>query len=387
MNKGQIISGAGHLGLIGWALLGGVFPNTPETVEIAQVTTISEAEFAALVQRSASPGTTEAVRAPQAPEAVPREIRPEARTRTETAPAQMPPPERAEPTPDPLPETRPEPLPERPAAQLIDEAPVVTPPQEEVAMLPTPSARRPRPRPAQRIAPEPVAPPEPDVRPDDVAQVPAAPSTEPAEQTEPAREETAPEETATTIVPEADEAAPAPPSASVRPRTRPAVPAEQPASQAATAGAAEPPDRAAAATDTGAVNAALAEALGQVGGQGGGAAARDAGPSGPPMTEGEKDGLRVAVQRCWNVGSLSSDALATTVTVTVQMTEDSKPVPGSIRMTGSSGGSDVSARQAFEAARRAIIRCGASGFDLPREKYAEWREIEMTFNPESMRIR
>jgi hypothetical protein len=27
------------------------------------------------------------------------------------------------------------------------------------------------------------------------------------------------------------------------------------------------------------------------------------------MTDGEKDALRVAVQQCWNVGSLSTDAL------------------------------------------------------------------------------
>ena len=44
-------------------------------------------------------------------------------------------------------------------------------------------------------------------------------------------------------------------------------------------------------------------------------------------------------------------------------------------------------KQAFEAARRAIIRCGSSGFDLPAEKYGHWRDIEMTFNPERMRIR
>jgi len=38
----------------------------------------------------------------------------------------------------------------------------------------------------------------------------------------------------------------------------------------------------------------------------------------------------------------------------------------------------------FETARRAIIRCGADGFPLPVEKYGQWREIEMTFNPEGM---
>ena len=50
-------------------------------------------------------------------------------------------------------------------------------------------------------------------------------------------------------------------------------------------------------------------------------------------------------------------------------------------------GSELTEAQAYEAARRAIIRCGAKGFDLPREKYDHWRDIKMTFNPEKMRIK
>ncbi|MGM0661234.1 MAG: energy transducer TonB, partial [Pseudomonadota bacterium] len=110
-------------------------------------------------------------------------------------------------------------------------------------------------------------------------------------------------------------------------------------------------------------------------------------PSGPPLTGGERDALRVAVQECWNVGSLSSEALRTSVVVAVSMTRDGQPEIGSIRLAGSSGGGDAAAKQAYEAARRAIIRCGSDGFDLPAEKYDQWRDIEMTFNPESMRIR
>jgi hypothetical protein len=56
-------------------------------------------------------------------------------------------------------------------------------------------------------------------------------------------------------------------------------------------------------------------------------------------------------------------------------------------MLGFEGGSEAGARQAFEAARRAIIRCGATGFPLPPEKYDQWRSIEMVFNPERMRIK
>jgi len=91
--------------------------------------------------------------------------------------------------------------------------------------------------------------------------------------------------------------------------------------------------------------------------------------------------------KCWNVGSLSSEALGTTVVVTVSMSEDGRPDVASIRMTGYSGGSADAADRAFSAARRAIIRCGANGYDLPFEKYEQWRNIEMTFNPERMRIK
>ena len=105
------------------------------------------------------------------------------------------------------------------------------------------------------------------------------------------------------------------------------------------------------------------------------------------MTSGERDALRVAVQQCWNVGSLSSEALRTTVVVAVSLTEDGRPMGDTLRMLSYDGGTAESARQAFETARRAIIRCGANGFSLPPDKDAQWRDIEMTFNPENMRIR
>ena len=110
-------------------------------------------------------------------------------------------------------------------------------------------------------------------------------------------------------------------------------------------------------------------------------------PSGPPLTGSEKDAFRLAVSNCWNVGSLSTDALGTTVVVGFDMEQSGKPVTGSIRLVSFSGGTDAAARQAFEAARRAIIRCGARGFDLPVEKYDQWREIEATFNPQGMQFR
>ena len=69
------------------------------------------------------------------------------------------------------------------------------------------------------------------------------------------------------------------------------------------------------------------------------------------------------------------------------VSEDGKPQAGSVRMISSSGGSEAAAGQAFGAARRAILRCGARGYDLPADKYEQWREIEMTFNPDGMRLK
>ncbi len=234
---------------------------------------------------------------------------------------------------------------------------------------------RPKPRPAPRVAPEPVAPPPPDARVDDVVREEAVPQDNP-DTPSPEQEATAPEEATTEIVTEAEEKPSAAPLRSVRPQARPNRPAPQPQTQTAAAPA---PDR---AETSSAVENALAEALGNAQATGTSTA-----PSGPPMTSGERDALRVGVQRCWNVGSLSSDALQTTVVVGVEMNEDATPITGSIRLISHSGGSEASARQAFETARRAIIRCGASGYDLPREKFGQWREIEMTFDPSNMRIK
>jgi hypothetical protein len=205
-----------------------------------------------------------------------------------------------------------------------------------------------------------VAQPEPDARPDDVVREEVT-KDEAGEVQKEEAEATAPEEAAKEIVTEAEEAASAP-SRSLRPKARPSRPAPKPAED----------------DFRSAIEQAVADAA---------AESQPAAPSGPPLTAGEKDALRVSVQRCWNTGSLSSEALRTTVVVAVSLSEEGKPDIGSIRLVSSRGGSDSSSRQAFEAARRAIIRCGASGYNLPKDKYAQWRDIEMTFNPEKMRIK
>lgn len=367
MHAGQVISGAGHLGLIGWVMLGGLFASPPEPAEITEVSVISGADFEALLAAQTAPDQVTEVAQPEAPTLVPEA--PAALPTLDAPDAQQAPAQTASPALEPVPEVREPALP--PVAEVDDTPPeALEAPVGDVAVLVPDVAPEAVPRPVERIAPEPVAQPQPDAAPDLVAQEAVRPDAEGEATPLETQEATAPEEATTEIVTEATNA----PARSIRPPgQRPAAPAPP---------VAETEDAPAAEDDVDAAAIAAAVAAAQVS-----EAPRPAAPAGPPLSAGEKEALRVAVSQCWNVGSLSSEALLTTVTVSVDMNTDGTPILGSIRLDGSSGGSDAAARQAFEAARRAIIRCGARGFRLPSEKFDQWQTIEMTFNPERMRVK
>lgn len=371
MDTGTRISVIAHLMLIGWVMFGAAFDPEPLPFEVREVSLVSAREYAALTASPQIPEVAEQPAAPAQPETVTEP--PPAAAQPDPQPEQV----RPEPTPEPQAEAAPERIPEPPVSEpvLPDPAPALKPPAPQVAALPP--EPRPQPRPVERVAPQPVAPPPPEARPDEVSNPEIVPEQGAETPTVP-QAATAPPEATDRIVTEAEQGKELAPSRSKRPQSRPA----RPAVAAARPG---PAPRPAAEPDTrAAVDNALAEALG---GPPGAAPAQAEIASGPPMTEAEKDVLRLAVQKCWNVGSLSSAALATTVVVAMTMAQDGKPEPGSIQLLSSSGGAGDSAKQAFDAARRAIIRCGASGFDLPAEKYGQWRDIEMTFNPERMRVK
>jgi hypothetical protein len=363
MNAGQYISGAGHLGLIGWLLLGGVFAAEPKPVEMTEVAVISGADFDAMVAAAAAPDQVTEVAQPSAPEILPDT--PEVVTQPDVA-IQQPPPLRTEtPTSDTPPDVTELALP--PETEVDDTPPVLEDPIGDVAVLVPEVAPQAVARPVDRVAPEPVALPNPDAIPDVAQQDAVSPDAtgDPVDQE--SQTATAPEEATTEIVTEATTA----PKSSVRP------PGRRPAAPQATQTAQEQPqtDDVDAAAIAAAVAAAQTEAPTPIA------------PTGPPLSAGEKESLRVAVSSCWNVGSLSSEALQTTVTVSVAMNTDGTPIVGSINLDSSTGGSSAAARQAFEAARRAIIRCGSRGFKLPAEKFGQWQNIEMTFNPERMRVK
>jgi hypothetical protein len=353
---GHYISGAAHIGLIGWALLGPVFQGKPEPVEAVGVAVVSEAEFAALSAPERAPAPEVDVAVPVAPDLT--ETAPFRGAEPDEAPDQNRPQSaeaaEAEDAPDLSGVEVPEP------AELIDEVPDMTPPSEEIAALQPREAETETVQPAPRVAPEAVAPPEPDVKIDDTVREAVTPQDSAEATPQEPQEATAPEAASTEIATEAKVGAP---KSSVRPQLRPRRVEET----APTPSAEE------------SIAAALAEAGAQE------QAETPAAPSGPPLTRGERDALRVSVQNCWVV-DVGSQAANVTVTVGMKMTREGK-VDGAISLLASEGGDEQATKVAFEAARRAVLRCQKGGYKLPIEKYDYWREIEITFNPEKMRLR
>jgi len=150
-----------------------------------------------------------------------------------------------------------------------------------------------------------------------------------------------------------------------RRETAPERPAEKPAPKPAPAAATAEPEEAPAAQRN--RSTAAATSL----------------PAGPPMTGAEKDGLKLAVQRCWNVPAGLRDAQELKVTLAAELNADGSVISGSIRMIEPSPAPDARFKSAFDAGRRALIRCSPYT-DLPRDKYAQWQNLEVVFNPEGM---
>lgn len=352
---GHYISGAGHVGLIGLVFFGGVFQSDPPPFKVTGVSVVTTEEFDALRAGEHSPLPNTDVDIPVAPNLsdtapdMSSSVDPDLDQGAPDATENAPPDE----TPDLSDLTAPQP------SEVTDTSPTLAPPEPEMAVLIPRDTTRPMARPETRVAPDPVAAPEPDTKIDDIQQDATTPDQSASEAVQDAQEATAPEAATTEIVTEAKEQVALAPRASVRPVLRPPQRTRADTSNKAKAGA------------DAAVAAALAEEA--------------AAPSGPPLTRGEKDALRVSVQNCWVV-DVGSQAANVTVTVAVTLDQEGK-VAGPVTMLEASGGDDQAIQTAFGAARRAVLRCQRGGYKLPIEKYDHWREIEITFNPEKMRLK
>ena len=371
MSPGSYISFALHLGFVGWLVFSGDFSRKPSELSVADVSVISSEVFDIMVNNS-SPEISTAIPSAEAIPVVEAAVGPST-PQVDEAPVQVPQGLSQISPGDALPSRRPDAVAPVQDVVILPPVELQAPRMEDSAQQPLQTTLPPKPRPAQRIAPTAIA--APDIEMDLGAQSreAAAPQEAPAEVAQ-AQEAQAPEAAAPEIVTEAEKPSAAPvvtanaPERSVRPRSRPAPPAAQVPEPAAVE-----PESSQIDPVTAALNAALM--------------AGDEAPVGPeaagaPLAEQFIRGMQMAIAECWNLGALSSAALSTIVVVEMELTRDGKPIANTIKMLGFEGGDDTSAERAFETALRAIQGCGAQGFDLPKDQFATWRRVELTFNPE-----
>lgn len=359
---GTIISGIGHVGLIGWLIVGWGMSSEPLQIQTMDVSLVSGEEFAQMRARTTPvPGLADpAAPVPPVIEETPPPPAPEEIVEPAPPPAPIEPPQVDAPPPPPPPAPPQAEVADAPPAAPV--LPVTPPPTPDVQVSDTPTPPQ-----APTVASTINAPPPPDAQVDDVVREEVVPdNSAEAEVVADEQEATAPEETTTAIV--IDDLAP---TTSVRPSSLPARPVRPQTAQ-------ETPAPTPPATNEDEVAAALAAALSAP-------AQAPAVPAGPPMTGSERDSFRLSVNRCWNVDP-GSVAARVTVEVGFSLDREGRVLGNEVRLL-SSDGDQSATNTAFEAARRAILRCQSGGYQLPAEKYDQWQDVVITFDPSGMRLR
>ncbi len=379
MSIGTYISVTMHASMVGWLLLNGNFESNPREISVTEVSLVS-AEMFDIALNNTPPeveaSIETAVAQPPVEEIAPKlSIKPDAPVMDREQPVMVSPQD--DKTPPQISE-QPEPLEDLVVilpSELI--SPTVSPTSPDVLEI----SLKPKPRQSNRITSKTVAPSEPEVDIGDFTRDAVSPQEMLSSEKKP-QTATAPEASTSEIITEAEKPSKLPrvavlaPEQSVRPKRRSIkikLDKEQPKQTEQTI------DPLAAALNealTGSTNESESEA-----------STESQKTVIEALAPGTIRGMQLAISPCWNLGASSSAALSTTVVVGMELSIEGKPLASSIYLVGYEGGDDASAQRAFETAQRAINDCGAKGFELPADKYSAWKKVEITFNPERMRVR
>ena len=379
MSIGTYISVTMHASMVGWLLLNGNFESNPREISVTEVSLVS-AEMFDIALNNTPPeveaSIETAVAQPPVEEIAPKlSIKPDVPVMDREQPVMVSPQD--DKTPPQISE-QPEPL-EDLVVILPSEpvSPTVSPTSPDVLAI----SLKPKPRQSNRITSKTVAPSEPEVDIGDFTRDAVSPQEMVSSEKKP-QTATAPEASTSEIITEAEKPSKLPrvavlaPEQSVRPKRRSIkikLDKEQPKQTEQTI------DPLAAALNealTGSTNESESEA-----------STESQKTVIEALAPGTIRGMQLAISPCWNLGASSSAALSTTVVVGMELSIEGKPLASSIYLVGYEGGDDASAQRAFETAQRAINDCGAKGFELPADKYSAWKKVEITFNPERMRVR
>ena len=350
MRIGLGVSAVSHAALlaVGLLSLGGAEPFDPAEIEAIPIELVPIEDISNIRLGSLDSNVIET----ETPSAVDSEIEAQLAEPTgNTQEDQITPEDTSNPTPAPTEESAPEPQPVEVPTPVERDEPV--PPQPEPTPEPEPE---PEPTPVPP-APEPEPQPEPE---------PTPPATDPIE------EVIAAEDTGA----EPEIQAPRPPSANSAVEKARVAYAEQLKKQAA-AKAAENAEKADKISDI--IN--KEESKGSTTGSGGQKTAGKTTGRAARLTQSEKAALAAQMRKCWNppISALEMDGL--TIRLLVDLNRDGSvggtPQVIDVSIPGKVGDATAGAAQ------RAVRRCGP--YTLPSDKYDEWRQVDVTFDPKDLR--
>lgn len=102
------------------------------------------------------------------------------------------------------------------------------------------------------------------------------------------------------------------------------------------------------------------------------------------MSMSELDALRSQIEPCWNIPAGSEYAEQLVVTLRLQMSRDASARDIDVIRDGGRYNRDPVFRAAADSAIRAVRNPRCSPFDLPAEKYDQWKTIVINFDPSAM---
>ncbi len=102
-----------------------------------------------------------------------------------------------------------------------------------------------------------------------------------------------------------------------------------------------------------------------------------------PLSMSEKDSIRNQFQSCWYPPAGAKDAANLLIDLHVELTEDGTVTKVEFTGDNSRYNSDSFFRAAADSAMRAVQKCSPLK-NLPPEKYGNWREMDLTFDPKDL---
>jgi len=97
-----------------------------------------------------------------------------------------------------------------------------------------------------------------------------------------------------------------------------------------------------------------------------------------PLSEADAKMLTTQIEKCWRMPDGIESSSDLRILVRIDLDPDGRVI-GQPWLVEPSEAAPPKGRSPFDAARRAILRCSAPGYDLPRETHDRWKTLDLEF--------